>query len=71
MKKDVASLTIREVQIKNTLIANLSRMCYPQKDHNNKYWQGCGERTHPDTFSGGNIHWYSHCERSIEVSQKN
>ena len=45
MKRCSTSLIIREMQIKiNDTAPHTSQNGYYQKEHNNKCWQGCGEK---------------------------
>jgi len=71
MKRYVASLTIKEMQIKTTMKYHLLlvRTAIIKKSINNKYWRGCGEKgTHT---IGGIASRYSHNGEQYGGSSEN
>ena len=54
MKRCSTSLIIRELQMRHHFTP--VRMAIIEKNTNNKYWQGCGEKGTLYT-AGGNVNW--------------
>jgi hypothetical protein len=70
MKKHLASLIIKEMQIKTTLRSDLTpvRLAIIKKI-NNKCWQGCRIKE-PSCTAGGNVNYGTSMEISMEGSQE-
>ena len=71
MKRCLASLAIREMQIK-TMSYHLTpvRMAIINKSTNVKYLGQCGENGEPQCTVGRNADWCSHCGKQYGISSK-
>ena len=68
MKKCLAMLIIREMEIKTTTGYHLTsaRLAILKKSINIKYQKGCGKKKEPSYNVGKNVNWYSHYREQYE-----
>ena len=71
MKQYVASIIIRDMQVKTKMRYHLTpvRMAIIKKFVNNKCWRGCVKRKFLYTV-GGNVNWYPYYEEQYGGSLK-